>query len=117
MNPLPRCERCNQHRNPADLLYGRCKPCQRWCRVPGCRGKHRARGYCISHYDRHVRRGGAARKPIRRSRDTAEDAAWLMSNGESYEVAARRLYPNSKRPDKSLERAIYRARQYERRAA
>ena len=105
---LERCVRCNQWHNPGDLLYGRCPACRAWCRMPGCRGKHRARGYCSPHYNTIYRRGGQLRR-IRPSASTAEEAAFLASCGYRLAAIETQLYPESPSARDSLYRALHRA--------
>lgn len=53
----------------------------------------------------------------RPSADTLAEAEFMLSSGESFTEVARRLYPHSRRPTEALDRAIYRARAYARKAA
>lgn len=75
--------------------------CPKVCAVDGCNRKHRARGYCDTHYKREVVRATAQRRsePLH-----LEDIEWLAETGEVWERAIQRLNTREDTLRKFLER-------------
>lgn len=63
------------------------------CSVPGCEGKHHARGWCKKHYQRWRRHGDpeTTDHPRERVDDYLEEVRWLLDQGEPPERASQRV--------------------------